>query len=75
MIFTDDKRTISDGPRFWVDRESERDWHYCKYCYRDVPTFVLSEGEYGSQTPVQRLRCCYECGSGLALLPIEGAGA
>lgn len=64
-----DKRLIPEfTERFWANRTSERDWHHCKYCLRDVPTFILSEGDIGDLTPTQILRCCWECGSGIELL-------
>jgi len=72
----DDKRL---QPKFtediWCERTSEREWHYCKYCHREVPTFLLDEGEMGSMPVIHRLRCCWECGSGLAKLePPVGVG-
>ena len=70
MIATvDDKRLIPlSSEHLWCERTSERQWHYCKYCYRDVPTFVLTEGRRGSLNPIQQLRCCWECGSGLEVI-------
>ncbi len=65
MLITEDKRLLRDGPEFWVHRKSEKPWHYCKYCYHDVPTFLLSEGLYGSVDTISILRCCWECGAGL----------
>lgn len=69
MTAGDDKRLLPEfGKHFWCDRKSERGWHYCKYCHRDTPTFILTEGRIGSSEPLQKLRCCWECGSGLYLL-------
>jgi hypothetical protein len=68
-VYYDDKRLIPEfGPKIWAHRESEHGWHYCKYCYRDVPTFTLTEGLIGSLKPLQVLRCCWECGAGLDIL-------
>ena len=50
---------------FELWRESEREWHYCPACYRDVPTFRFSEGVVGSGEPVSVIRCCWECGYGI----------
>ncbi len=50
---------------FWRARHSEREWHDCKYCYKEVPTFVLVEGLIGNLAPVQYMRVCWECGAGL----------
>lgn len=70
----DDKRLISEFSDLgWAHRKSDREWHYCKYCYRDVPTFILTEGRISSEQPTQVLRCCWECGSGLDLLSIDQA--
>lgn len=68
MIITDDKRLLTGGPVFWYHRESEREWHYCKYCYRDTPTFKFFEGLIGSLEPTGVMRCCWECGSGIEIL-------
>ena len=69
MIQYDDKRLLPEfGKKFWCERLSEREWGYCKYCYHDVPTFVLAEGEIGSGNPLQLLRCCWECGAGIEIL-------
>jgi hypothetical protein len=54
-------------PEVWARREQEPEWHWCKYCYEQVPTFRLTEGLAGS-TDVQVLRCCCECGAGLEIL-------
>jgi hypothetical protein len=68
-VIYDDKRLIPEfGREFWCARVSERDWNYCKYCYRDTPTFILTEGAIGSTQPTGRMRCCWECGSGLQRL-------
>lgn len=62
------------GPRFWTKRVSEQDWHFCKHCGHDVPSFVLSEGAEGVEAPLSRIRCCWECGSSLAPLDLlDGA--
>jgi hypothetical protein len=76
-VVSDDKRLIPEcGPVHWAHRESERDWHYCKYCYRDVPTFRLAEGQIGWGTPTGVMRCCWECGAGLEILwPTEEESA
>jgi hypothetical protein len=58
------------GERFWCTRTSEREWQWCKYCGRDVPTFILDVGSVGSLAIEQRLRCCWECGSGLEQLEV-----
>jgi len=69
IIQNDDKRLLPEfGKKFWCERKSEREWHFCKYCSRDVPTFVLSEGIIGNVDPVQTLLCCWECGAGLEKL-------
>lgn len=63
---TNDKRLIPEfGAAIWAERKSEREWHHCKYCDRDVPTFILTEGYIGSQVAASKLRCCWECGAGL----------
>jgi hypothetical protein len=72
-MHADDKRLIHDSREFWVNRRSERKWQYCKYCYRNTPTFIFTEGTYGSpegKSPMitQQLRCCWECGSGIAVV-------
>lgn len=67
----DDKRYVpglSECGRFWAHRTSERVWRNCKYCRRDVPTFLLSEGRVGNSDPVQVLRCCWECGYAISQL-------
>jgi hypothetical protein len=56
-----------------IRRLSEREWHYCKYCYQDVPTFKLLEATYEypkKQTidgydEILVIRCCWQCGYGL----------
>ena len=48
MTSSDKRLTPEFGPIFWCERESEREWHYCPACYRDVPTFRFSEGVVGS---------------------------
>lgn len=53
---------------YWNERVSEIHWHYCKYCYREVPTFLLNEGRIGSLEVLNTLRCCWECGAGIANL-------
>lgn len=69
LVISDDKRlTPLFGEYFWCERKSERGWHYCKYCHRNCPTFVFTEGRMGSSDVVQSLRCCWECGSGLEIL-------
>lgn len=66
----DDKRLIPEfSGEFWAHRHSERDWSYCKYCVEQAPTFQLAEGVIGSSVPVRVLRCCWQCGSGLEVLP------
>jgi hypothetical protein len=71
-----DKRLIPEfGPKFWAHRKSERRWHYCKYCYRNVPTFIFSDGEMGNLTPLSQIRCCWECGSGLEPVVAPGVFA
>lgn len=68
-IAADDKRLLPEfGPVFWAERVSEREWRYCKYCFRDVPTFVLREGLMGSMEATGSMRCCWECGSGIQRL-------
>lgn len=65
----DDKRHMPEfHPKIWSERQSEREWHHCKYCHRDVPTFLLTEGLVGNEEAGQTLRCCWECGSGLEQL-------
>lgn len=68
LVDDDDKRTITSGPEFLVERVSERVWHYCKYCSKKTPTFRFIETRYGAKCPLQELRCCWECGSGIKLL-------
>jgi len=59
----------SSAPNRRLDRESEREWHDCPYCYRKTPTFVLTEIERADPPVVaQRLRCCWECGAGIEVL-------
>ena len=74
-----DKRTDPlFGPVFWIERESEREWHWCKYCNRDVPTFQYRQGVIGSHEVLETLRCCWECGSGIDVLKrgdVERIGA
>jgi hypothetical protein len=65
MTSSDKRLTPEFGPIFWCERESEREWHYCPACYRDVPTFRFSEGVVGSGEPVSVIRCCWECGYGI----------
>ena len=70
----DDKRLIpaesTDGV-LWATRTTDAKFSYCKYCYEDVPTFLLAEGlQNDLNEPVQILRSCQECGSGLELLTI-----
>jgi len=73
-VFVDDKRLLSSSRIGEVDiaveRESERDWHYCKYCYEDAPTFILTETvtQNGKAFEVSKLRCCWQCGSGLEFI-------
>lgn len=64
-----DKRLIEPiGPHLWSKRQSEKTWHFCKYCRHRVPTFKFTEGKLGSEQPLQVLRCCWECGSGLEII-------
>lgn len=62
----DDKRLIPQfGPKFWCERKSLKKWADCKYCYKSVPVFRLSEGAIGDADPISVLLCCWECGAGL----------
>jgi hypothetical protein len=74
----DDKRLLASSPEIEVERESEHEWHYCKYCYRDTPTFILTEAWWPvgqtSANRVAKMRCCWECGSGLERLDGVAAG-
>ena len=74
MLFTQiDNRLLETQPGLAVRRRSERRWHYCKYCYKYVPTFKLVEAAYtypkrGPYYFIVVLRCCWECGYGLERL-------
>lgn len=71
-VYGDDKRLIRESAEDrWCTRVSERDWNYCKYCYEDAPTFLLTEGVTGAASPIAVTRCCWQCGSGLEPLTIE----
>lgn len=67
LVISDDKRLVQTGDTFWVQRVSERKWHYCKYCYRIVPTFLLLEGYLAENDALSVIRGCWECGAGLDL--------
>lgn len=73
-IDNDDKRLI---PEFvgasWCRRTSEPEWHSCKYCYKQTPTFKFEGGRLGSNDPTLVLRCCWECGSGIETLRQESS--
>jgi len=62
-----DKRQTKSSAQINVSKKSERGRHYCKYCYKNVPTFVLEE-DMPNFNVSQRMRCCYECGSGLEII-------
>jgi hypothetical protein len=63
-VHYDDTRLIQPSKDIWVERISEKEWHECKYCYKEVPTFLLKETVHQlGRTGV--LRCCWECGAGL----------
>ena len=73
---SDDLRQIpAFSDQLWSERISERSWHYCKYCERNTPTFILAEGRVGSVVADQHTRGCWECGSGLKLLGSINGGA
>ena len=64
-----DSRNIPKfGEHFWADRKSEKEWHYCKYCYEEAPTFILIQGNMGDVNPTEKMRCCWQCGSGLEII-------
>jgi len=68
-MYIDDKRMLPEfGPLFWSRKKSTKKWHYCKYCYKDVPTFFLTEGIYHHMEPLQIMRVCWECGSGIGII-------
>ena len=63
-----DKRLTRSSESVGVERVSKKKWHYCKYCYKKVPTFLLKEWLLPSAfdaKPDSIIRCCWECGSGI----------
>jgi hypothetical protein len=76
LVIEDDKRFVKDSHFLSIERISEEDWHYCKFCKKKVPTFVLVETWNNhpvrkelNGTVAGRLRSCWECGAGLK--PLE----
>lgn len=68
FLLADKRLTPQFSEEFWCERTSLKKWDDCKYCYRRTPQFLHNEGRIGSSVPTRRLRCCWECGSGLELL-------
>jgi len=69
IMENDDKRLIPEfTSEIWCERTAIKKWHYCKYCYKEVPVFVFIEGFIGSREIVQKLLCCWECGAGIKII-------
>jgi hypothetical protein len=65
-----DKRLIGSTKRFAVTRESIRRWMDCRYCRKPTPQFILTERamKKSGLKGHLKMRCCWECGSGLDIV-------